>query len=144
MITTAAEALRAAVLYADPERYRILHLPKNAITLAAAIVAEIGEPFAALLVDKDEVTLVITAGDHQEFATRLREARADEIVYRLITIDVETPPGIVGMMARLAAALAEAGIPIMPFAAFARDHILVPEARLEDALAALRQLQTTV
>lgn len=142
MSQTVEQALQAAQLYTDAIDYRLLHLPPNAMMAAAGVLAEIGEPFAALIVDKDEVTLVIPADAVEVFARRLRDHRLSDTTYRLITFDLELEPTLTGFMARIAAALATAQIPILPFAAFSRDHLLVPSAQFETAWTALKTLQT--
>jgi hypothetical protein len=141
MPQTVEQALQAAQLYTDEIEYRLVHLPPRAIMVAAGVIAEIGEPFAALLVDKDEVTLVIPADAVEVYERRLREHRLSDTTYRLITFDLELEPTLTGFMARIAAALAAAQIPILPFAAFSRDHLLVPTAQFEAAWAALKTLQ---
>jgi len=65
-------------------------------------------------------------------------------VYRLITFDLELDMSLVGFMALVSNALAEAGISILPLAAFARDHLLVKSNQIESALATLRHLQTSL
>jgi hypothetical protein len=62
--------------------------------------------------------------------------------YRLITIDVELEPNLVGFMAHISRALATAGITLMPFAAFSRDHLLVPSDKFDTALKALEKLRS--
>ena len=104
-------------------------------------IAEIGEPFGAMIVDKDEVTLVIPADAVADFSKRLREHRLSDTSYRLITFDIELEATLTGFMARISQALADAGIPILPFAAFSRDHLLVPSAHFDTALSALKALQ---
>jgi hypothetical protein len=140
MPQTVEQALKAAQLYSDNIEYRLIHLPPNAITAAAGVIAEIGEPFAALIVDKDEVTLVIPAEAVEVFARRLRDHRLSDSTYRLITFDLELEPTLTGFIARIATALAEAQIPILPFAAFSRDHLLVPSTQFDAAWAALTAL----
>jgi hypothetical protein len=135
------DALRGATLYSDDTPYVLLSLPLAAITAAAGVVAEISEPFTALLVDKDEVTLVLTAREADEFSRRLPGAQRSAATYRLLTLDVALEPTLVGFMARVSAALAEANVPILPFAAYTRDHLLVPEDQFDRAKAALEQLQ---
>nr|PZN52048.1 MAG: hypothetical protein DIU68_15355 [Chloroflexota bacterium] len=44
-------------------------------------------------------------------------------------------------MARVSAALAEAGISILPFAAHTRDHLLVPADQFDKARATLEKLR---
>ncbi|MEM1146444.1 MAG: ACT domain-containing protein [Pseudomonadota bacterium] len=47
----------------------------------------------------------------------------------------------VGFLARIAAALSDAGIPCNAVAAFHHDHIFVPETRASDAVAAIEALR---
>jgi hypothetical protein len=141
MPTTSTEILKNASLYTDNELYVVLKLPAAAITPAASIIAELGEPFCALIVDKDEVTLVVPHDVPVEFGARLRGHEAIAYQYRLITIDAVLPPDLVGFMAKISAALADAGVTLLPYAAFSRDHLLVPEAQFETAMAALQKLK---
>lgn len=140
---TVAEALQNAELYSDEYLYRFIKLPANAVVAAASVVAEANNPFTALLVDKDEVTLMLEEEDYHEYRRRFLDAEVSEIRYRLITFDVELAPTLVGFMAAVSRALAEAGISLMPFAAYTRDHIFVSEADYEEALVILRGLQGT-
>lgn len=144
MAHTAETALKAAVFFTDSVTYSVIHLAPNGLLASAGIVAQIGTPFAALIVDHHEVTLVIEAEAISEFAARLRDHRVSEQAWRLITFDVVLDYPVFGFMARIATALAHAGISIMPYAAFERDHILVPEAQLDLALATLRDLQASL
>lgn len=141
MTQTVDDALRSATLYSDEIAYVMLSLPPAGIMAAAGVLAEVGEPFMAMIVDKDEVTLVLTEAEATEFSRRLPGARKSEAHYRLITFDIELEPTLVGFMASVSAILAEAGVTLMPFAAFARDHLLVPVAQYEQAIAALRTAQ---
>ncbi|MCY4064615.1 MAG: ACT domain-containing protein [Chloroflexi bacterium] len=135
------DVLRSASLYSDGQRYRILKLPPNAITLAAGLVAEIGQPFCAFIVDKDEVSVIIPAGAVAAFDTRLRAASVSAETYRLITLEAVLDPVLVGLLARITDALATAGIPILTFAAYSRDHIFVPQDDFDKAILALQTLQ---
>jgi hypothetical protein len=51
---------------------------------------------------------------------------------------------LTGIMVQVAQPLANAGVPIFTLATYNTDYILVPQARLEQALTALRQAQITV
>jgi hypothetical protein len=139
---TAAEFLAKASFISDGESYLVLKLPPGAITVAAGIIAEISEPFCALIVDKHEVTLIVPPEALEAFAKRLRDHAVIESRYRLITIDAVLPPDLVGFMAAISTALANAGISILPYAAFSRDHLLVPEAQFDTAIASLEKLKT--
>lgn len=140
MAQTVRQALQQVTLYSDEVLYILVSLPPNGVMAAAGIVAEIGEPFTALILDKDEVTLVIPADAVTDFASRLRNHRLGG-TYRLITFDIELEPTLTGFMARIAEVLAGATVPILPLAAFSRDHLLVPADRFDVAWAALQQLQ---
>ncbi len=141
MTQTAQDALKTAILYSDGERYALIKLPAAAITVAAAIIAEIGEPFSALLIDKDEVSLVLSADDLEDYAKRLPGHETTGRYYRLITFDGELSPDLIGFMALIAKTLADAGIWILPLGAYTRDHLLVPEEKFDAAIAALEQLK---
>lgn len=140
---TTAEILANATFYSDSEPYLVLKLPAAAIMVAASIIAEISDPFCALIVDKDEVTLVVPHEATEEFAKRLRGHEGNAIRYRLITIDAILPPDLVGFMATISTALAAAGVPIFPYAAFSRDHLLVPEAQFDAAMTVLQKLKAS-
>lgn len=141
MTQSAEQILGVAELYSDDAEYRILRLPANAITLGAGVVAEANLPFSVLIADKDELTLLLPEAACTAFSRRLRYAQVSEQTYRLITFDAELEPTLVGFIAQVSAALAAAGIPILSFAAFSRDHIFVPAEDFPRALDALRALQ---
>lgn len=141
MTPSASEMLKAAQFYSDGQDYDLIRLPARAITAAASVVAEHGEPFAALIVDKDEVTLILPAGVAADFQKRLPGMTISPTPYRLITIDIETDLNVVGLIAQISRALAALRIPIMPVAAYSRDHLLVPSERFDLALSALIKLQ---
>lgn len=137
---TIEQALAQAKLYTDQIDYTVIRLPARAITVAAGIIAEISEPFCALIVDKDEVTLVIPNDAIDDFAKRLQGHTSSGKLYRLITLDIELDMNLVGFMAKVSAALAAVQVSILPIAAFSRDHILVPADQVSIAIEALNKL----
>jgi len=122
--------------------YRVIRLPARAIIAAAGVIAQMGEPFAALILDAHEVTLVMDDEDYEEFKGRLVGHTVGTATYRLITLDLPLESTLTGLMARLAQTLADVGVPIFPYAAFSRDHILVPTEKAQAALTALNRLKT--
>jgi hypothetical protein len=142
MTQSASAVLAQADLYTDGIDYVIIRLPPKAITVASGIVAEIGESFLALIADKDEVTLVIPAEAVDDFSKRLRDFAQSPKVYRLITFNVELDFDLIGFMALVSHALAEAGISILPVAAYSRDHILIPADQIDIAIQTLQQLKS--
>lgn len=144
MTQTVDDALRAMRLYSDNLNYWIVHLPAQAITAAAGVLAEAGTPLLALIADKDEVTLVIETETFADVAHRLPGHTLTDTPYRLITLDITLEPTLTGFMARVSAALAAVGIPIIPLGAFSRDHLLVPQAQFTTALSTLERLQSAL
>lgn len=141
MIQTVDDVMRNVNLYSDGRLYRLLKLPPGDIKLAAGIAADLERPYCALIVDKDEITLLMPDEARADFRARLRQAEASEQAYRLITLDLALAPSLVGLIARLAAALAAVEIPILAFAAYSRDHLLVPAADFDKAMRALSHLR---
>jgi hypothetical protein len=88
---------------------------------------------ALWMLDDREVTALLreTALGH---APPPRQAQKG---WALLTLDQSMEWDVTGVLAAVSSALAAAGIPIGAVTAFARDHVLVPGERLEDALAAL-------
>lgn len=133
----AVEALRQAQLYTDEVEYLMLKLHPRAMIAAAGVLAEVADPFTALVVDKDEVTLIIPSEVLEEFEGRLGGAEQSAVL-RLITFDLELPPTLTGFMALVAQLLAEANIPIIPLGAYSRDHVLVAASDFDKAWQTLK------
>ncbi len=144
MTQTARQALAAATFESDGVTYRLLRLPPNATTAAAGVVAEIGTPFCAMVVDSKEVSLILPATAVEDFRARLPGADIADEICKLITINVIMEPELTGLVAAVSTALADAGIPLLPFASFSRDHLLVMAEHTDEALAVLRGLQHQV
>ena len=130
-------------LYTDETDYILLKFPSTGITVAAGILAQIGDPFGTVIVDKDEVTLVIPVDVLDDFAKRLQDVEKSPDVYRLITFDIVLDFSVVGFMAGISRALADANISILPLAAFSRDHLLVKKADFDKAWGILLGLKAT-
>ncbi|MGJ3240482.1 MAG: ACT domain-containing protein [Anaerolineae bacterium] len=141
MAQTIEQALRDATFYSDDHLYCLVKLSTKGVTAAAGVIAEAGNPFSALLLDKDEITLVLEEEDFEQFKKRLLGHEVGTIRYRLITFDVVLEPSLVGFMAHISSALAAHQISLMPFAAYSRDHILVTDADFERALTVLNNLK---
>ncbi|MCA9888872.1 MAG: ACT domain-containing protein [Anaerolineae bacterium] len=142
MSQTVVDVLSQAVFYTDDADYVVIRMPARAIVAAASVLAEVGEPFSTLIVDKDEVTLILDVEAYEEYKHRLRDSQADIGLWRLITLDMELESDLVGLMAVISQALANAGVSVLPIAAYSRDHILVPAQKIDTALTALNALKT--
>lgn len=141
MAQTLSDALRDSRLVSDDYRYCFVKLPVNALTAVAGVIAQAGTPFSALILDKDEVTLMIEEDDFEQFKKRLPYHTLSDIRYRLITFQAVLDPNLVGFMASVATALADENISVMPFASYSTDHIFVNEDDFEQAITALEALK---
>lgn len=144
MAQTVEQAIAQTKLYTDDIVYALIKLPPQAITVAAGIIAEIGEAFCALIVDRDEVTLLVPQEALEDFAARLRGQTLSPDAYRLITLDVELEFTLVGFMAHISRALADAGVFILPYAAFTRDHIFVRVEQFAIAWNTLEKMRKSI
>ncbi len=141
MTQTARQALAAATFECDGKTYRLLRLPPNATTAAAGVVAEVGAPFCAMVVDSKEVSLILPAEAVEGFRSRLPDVDIAAGICKLVTVNVVMEPELTGLVAAVSKALADAGVAVLPFASFSRDHFLVMADQVDKALAALRDLQ---
>jgi hypothetical protein len=121
-------------LHVWPERYVLVSVPLARLADAAALVAR-SAGFAALVAERDEVSVTVAgaswAGSGLDGSARSRGA------LRAITLDIDIDLDVCGYLAPAATLLAEAGVPIVPQCAFSKDHILVPEEKLELAVRVL-------
>lgn len=90
-----------------------------------------------LFKDKWEVTLVLDEIDFATIRHLVRDAKIERN-FRFLSFDVDLDFDVVGFMAQIAKILADAGISILPISSFSRDHVLVRQDDLGNALKALR------
>ena len=107
-----------------PEEYILASLPFESAPLAAELVSESAGKFAALIVERDEVSLTV---EKELWTTRAAAIRHNAVdgPYRVITLQLNVDPSVSGYFEPAARRLAEAGIPIVPQCAFLKDHVLV-------------------
>jgi len=141
MSASAAEILRNCPLSSDGQLYRLLRLPAQLGPAAASILAGHGNSFGTVICDEYETTLLLPEEVYAGSASQLPGAECSPIPYRLITFNLPLPPDLVGFLAQICAVLAQAGIPLLAYGAFSRDHIFVPAQQFDSAMAALQSLQ---
>lgn len=137
----AAQVLAQAALYTDGDSYRLIHLPLSEIAAGARFLAEVGQPFCALIADKDEVSLLVSQTVWEHVADRFADHRVSD-AYRLITFDLPLDFELIGFMALISTILAEARVSILALSAFERDHIFVPANQFQTAWDALKRAQS--
>src|SRR6266545_3697736 len=122
------------------EQFVLVGVDPREQLLAQRLLAGMIMPFMQYIVEPDMVTLVLP----EEHWNRLRPAFPHAKIalqYRLISFELDLPPDLVGFMATLSGVLAGAGIPLLAICGFTKDHLLVREHDLEQALAALATLK---
>lgn len=141
MSQTLQDILQSAQYTSDGVTYSLLKLHPRALIIAASIAAEIADPFLTLIVDKYETTLIMPSNLVEEFEERLKGHTISQVQYRLITLEAELEPTLIGLMATISKALAEQNISILALSAYSRDHFLVPAHQFDQALQALNALK---
>ena len=110
----------------EPE-YALVRLPATAITAAAGVIAELGEPNSALFVEVDAVSLLLRREAWPDFAPRLPGAVVVAMDYRPLEERELTAASL--------AQLAAAGIGALAYSGAAGLCVFVPVADYELARA---------
>jgi hypothetical protein len=116
-----------------PGDYLLVSLPHAALKQAALLAAAGTGQFAALVVEKEGVSLTLPREAWAE-ASQKFHALAAAGPYRVVTLDLEIDLNVSGYLLPAAERLAQAGIAIVAQCAFRMDHLLI---RSEDAEAAV-------
>ena len=95
-------------------------------------VARVDEPLLLMRDDRETTALV-----REQHLDGLPPPLALERGFCLLTLDVVLAWDVVGVLALVSVALRDAGVPAGVFAAYSRDHLLVPAGDLNGALKAL-------
>ena len=120
----------------DPSEF----LEGGTVSVAAetyAVCRTTGEPPPAFATVRDgsETTVVVEAG-----AVDSLDVAAVEPGWRRLTFEMELPFELVGFLAAVATALADADVSVFVCSSFSTDHVLVPEADLDTAVSQLEGL----
>jgi len=89
--------------------------------------------------EKEGLTVVFEEGIHGEMADMAGKMAGP---FALITLNVYSDLMAVGFLAKITAGLAKEKISVNAFSAYHHDHLLVPWERKEDALKALKRLES--
>lgn len=116
-----------------PGDYLLVSLPHDALKQAALLAAAGADQFAALVVEKEGVSLTLPRKAWAE-ASQKFHALAAAGPYRVVTLDLEIDLNVSGYLLPAAERLAKAGIAIVAQCAFRMDHLLI---RSEDAKTAV-------
>jgi len=129
-----------------------LHLPETRFAVASIPLGHYGEVvgclrevegFVSLTRDKEEITLIVPEEIWRKIAPRFPGALAEDR-RRMIRFDTVLDFSVVGFIAEISGALAEADISILSLSTYATDAVLVHESRFEDAVTAVKQALATL
>lgn len=127
--------IKKAKFVVDPGEYSILHLADD-------LKPDLSDALVWLHASKDH-TLVVPAQAADRYESTKKVVGRDD-GWRLVTIDVDVPLTVHGFFKQFADALAEDEVPIVPFAGYRFDHVLVHKTNLDRTLAALKRVQSKV
>ncbi len=130
-------------LYLPETRYVVASIPLDHYGEAVACLREAGEGFVSMTRDKEEITLVIDEEIWRKLAPRFPGAAVQE-GRRLIRFDTVLDFSVVGFIAEISRALAEADISILSISTYRTDAVLVHESRFDDAVNAVKQALVTL
>ena len=136
---------RARSLWAEtrirvwPEPVVLASLPTGRAAEAAALAGRERSGFAAVVVEREEVSLTLPEATWRSCPLR-DEAFDEEGPFRVLTFDLSLELDVCGYLAPAATALAAAGVPIVPQCGFRTDPLLVPAERVDGAIEVLERL----
>ena len=134
----AVELLRRTKVEVAPETYFLVALSHEDYRrlLENPELSPRGKAAFMLLADKYEVTMLLDQVDWQAMRHAARDARI-EANFRLVTFNLELEWNVVGYLALVTQILAEANITVGALSAFSRDHLLIKQDDLAQALKVL-------
>ncbi len=129
------ELLKNAKVEVAPETFFLVSLPHNnwlKLLENPELSPRMTAPFM-IFRDKWEVTLLLDDIDFGTIRYAIRDAKIQGN-FRLLTFDIELDFAVVGFLAEFSRILAEANISVVALSAFSRDHILINQQDLAEAL----------
>ncbi len=119
-----------------PGRYALVSLPASEADRADSFLPKVGEGFAHCVSEPGTATLLLL---ERRLPRSLRRWKGWRVQRGFRVISFETPMEwtVVGFLARVTGALAEAGVPVGVVCSFDFDHVFVPAGRLKEARRAI-------
>src|SRR4030095_9682760 len=129
-------------LYLPETRYAVSAVPLEHYGEAVACLRE-ADGFVSLTRDKEEITLIVAEETWHKVAQRFPCAVAQE-GRRLIRFDTVLDFSVVGFIAEISRALAEADISILSISTYRTDAVLVHESSVDDGVSAIKRPRLTL
>jgi hypothetical protein len=133
------ELLKTIRWHVRPETLALVGLPLAELPAILTAAAQISAPFWQIIVEPEMVTLVLPESAWRILAPAFPDARVQP-TFRAISFDADLDANLVGFMALLSRAIAEAGVSLLAVCSYSRDHLLVREADLHRATSAIEAL----
>ncbi len=133
-------------LYLPQTRYVVASLPLEQYRSAIECLPDAAtdaESFVSLIRDKQEITLMLAEDHWREISHRFpgAQARGD---WRMIRFDTVMDFSVIGFIAEVSRALAEADISILSISTYSTDAVLVHDAQFAAAVTAVKQALMTL
>lgn len=129
-------------LYTPETRYAVISLPLTQY-LAALDAVRDTQDFVSVTRDKEEVTVIVAEAYWHQIAELFPQAQA-ELERRMIRFDTVLDFSVVGFIAEISRALADAGISILSISTYRTDAVLVHESCFNKAVAAVKRALITL
>ncbi|MGQ9827055.1 MAG: ACT domain-containing protein [Roseiflexus sp.] len=137
------DILRRMRWSALPERYVLAGIDPRESAVAIRLLGGLRARLWQLFVAPDTITFILPEHDWRSISPAFPRARVER-PYRVVSFEIDLPPDLTGFLAVISEALAAAAVPIVAISGFSRDHLLVREADLDHALAALDALVSSM
>ncbi len=129
-------------LYLPETRYAVASLPLADYQAAVEVLRE-ADGFVSLIRDKQEITLMLAEEIWHTISARFPDARARGD-WRMIRFDTVLDFSVVGFIAEISRALAEADVSILSISSYSTDAVLVHEVQFNAAVIAVKQALMTL
>src|SRR5262245_55158259 len=129
-------------LYLSETRFAVARFPLAHYGELVACMREV-EDCGSMTRDKEEITLIVAEDIWRKLEPRFPGAVAQG-GRRLIRFDTVLDFSVVGFIAEISHALAEADISILSISTYSTDAVLVHESRFDDAVTAIKQALVTL
>jgi hypothetical protein len=137
-VSDRARALWARTrIHVWPGPYLFASVPLARQAEALALMARAGDAFAALVRERDEVSLTLPDSLRAVIEPLATRAAGP---FRVLTFDLDLELDVVGYLAPALERLAAAGVSIVPQCGFRTDHLLVFDRDLDAAVGVLEAL----
>ncbi|NOK64168.1 MAG: hypothetical protein GFH27_549415n30 [Chloroflexi bacterium AL-W] len=121
-----------------PEQFAVVGIDQRERLVLSQLIGHIKDPFFHMVVEPQEVTLILTESDWRVLRPAFTRPRI-QYNYRLIAFDEDLPADLVGFLATITTALAQANVSVLTICSYAKDYVLVHEKDLDPALRSIEQ-----